>query len=174
MKNVVTIALLFFVAVSVAYLVLGEMRSGARPADATTKAANNTPSLAGQPPGTPALSEADKRAPLLQAYYFHVTSRCTTCLTIERYAKEAIEEAFASQIEDGRIRWQAVNYDEPAHEHFVKEYGLVSSSLVLVADPVRPTASWRKLERTWDLVGDEKAFKTYVTGEVNALLEGRP
>jgi len=105
MKNVVTIALLFFVAVSVAYLVLGEMRSGARPADATTKAANNTPSLAGQPPGTPALSEADKRAPLLQAYYFHVTSRCTTCLTIERYAKEAINRGLDMPLE------QALRYE---------------------------------------------------------------
>jgi len=162
MKNFVAIVLLLFVAVSVGYLVLGEGRSTEVLADPSAKAADNAPTV------------SDKQAPLLHVYYFHVTSRCTTCLTIERYAKEAIEEAFASQLESGRIRWQAVNYDEPAHEHFVKEYGLVSSSLVLVASPLHSPAAWRKLDRTWDLVADEKAFKNYLTGEINTLLGSRP
>lgn len=174
MKGVLTIVLLLFVAASMAYLVVGEVRSTAGPLDPPTTAAEQPPLAAGESPRAMAEPANAKQTPVLQAYYFHVTSRCATCLKIEQYAREAIEEMYPSEFKNGRIRWQAVNYDEPANAHFVNKYDLVSSSLVLVSNPDDSSAAWRNLERTWDLVGDEEAFKKYVTGEIETMLRGKP
>ncbi len=174
MKGVLTIVLLLFVVASVAYLVVGEVRSTAGPLDPSTTAAEQPPPVSGE--SSRAITEPanGKQTPVLQAYYFHVTSRCVTCLKIEQYAQEAIEEAYSAEVKDGRVRWQAVNYDEPANAHFVNKYDLVSSSLVLVSNPDDSSAAWRNLERTWDLVGDEEAFKKYVTGEIETMLRSEP
>jgi len=82
---------------------------------------------------------------VLVAYYFHGTMRCPTCLKMEQYARDAIESGYQTEIGSGRVRWLAVNYDEPANEHFIKKYGLVASSLVIVADQAAPESAARKL-----------------------------
>lgn len=170
MKGVVTIILGLFVAASVAYLIVSETRSKTATADPAVKAANQPTPLTGESPLTTDVPAGEKQAPVLEAYYFHGTSRCTTCLKMEQYAREAIEEKYPSELENGRVRWQAVNYDEPANEHFVKDYGLVASNLVIVSNQSAARSAWRRLDRIWDLVGDEHAFKNYVTDEVKSML----
>jgi len=173
MKGVVTIILLLFVAASVTYFVVGEARSKAVPLDPAVNSDQMRPVASESLRATSNPSDK-KQPPELAAYYFHGTSRCATCLTMEQYAREAIEGAYHIQLENGRVRWQAVNYDEPANEHFVKEYGLVASSLVIVSDKASTSSGWRKLDRIWDLIGDEQAFKNYVIDEVRMMLGSDP
>ena len=174
MKSVVTIVLLLFVAVSVAYLVVSEIRS--RPVAVDSAGAQGTDAATRGDAKSEIHGEmANKRAArAVIAYYFHGTSRCPTCLKMEQYAQDAIKGAYQAEIGSGRIRWQAVNYDEPANEHFVTEYGLVASSLVIVSNKTSTSDGWRKLDRTWDLVGNEEAFKKYVTDEVRMMLGSDP
>jgi hypothetical protein len=91
---------------------------------------------------------------------------------MERYAREAIEEALAAEINAGLLEWRAVDYDEPANEHFLKEYGLTASALVVLSQGQAGATSWRNLDRIWDLVSDEASFKEYVVETVNAMLRG--
>ena len=71
--------------------------------------------------------------PEVVLYYFHGTRRCNTCRTIESYAQEAVEGKFKDALEAGTLNWTVLNTDESENAHFVKDFGLVSSSLVLVA-----------------------------------------
>ncbi len=80
----------------------------------------------------------------------------------------------AAEMGAGVLKWESVDYDKPAHGHFVKDYGLSASALVLVPAADEGQDHWRKLDRIWDLVGDEAAFKTYVTDEMRAILRGVP
>lgn len=161
--------LLTFVGVSVLYLVITEAASrpqanapsNPRIAVPTTRAAAERES---ENPDQP----ADHR---LIAYYFHRTQRCRTCLTIEAYAEEALKEAFPEALRRGELEWHVVNVEEPANEHFVEEYGLTSSALVLLDLWDGEPREWRNLEQVWELVGDEMKFKTYVQAEALALLE---
>src|SRR5512134_1075795 len=57
-------------------------------------------------------------SPGVLVYYFHATTRCATCRTIEAYAKETVTSRFAADLEARRLAWQAVNVDEPANRHF--------------------------------------------------------
>jgi uncharacterized membrane protein len=57
-------------------------------------------------------------------YYFHATSRCATCRTIEAYAHDAVTTAFAADLSSGSLEWQAVNVDEPVNRHFIQDFQL--------------------------------------------------
>ena len=174
MKSAVTVILLIFVAASVAYLVVSEARPKTATTDPATRGADQSQPVASESLQATAKPANERRSPVLVAYYFHGTSRCPTCLKMEKYAREAIEETFDSDIQSGRVQWQAVNYDESANEHFVKDYGLVASSLVIVSGEAVASGARRKLDRIWDLIGDEQAFKNYVIDEVKNMLRGDP
>jgi hypothetical protein len=173
MKSAVSVILLLFVAVSVVYLIVGETRSpsATNPAPVAEGPAA-TPT--GAPSGKAAVTAATERVPDARTivYYFHGTMRCPTCLKMERYAREAIEETFVAERDAELVRFRAVNYDEPANEHFIREYGLTASALVVVTETHDGPDSWRNLDRIWELVGDEVGFKAYVVNEVNGMLRG--
>jgi len=172
MKGVVTIVLLLFVAASVAYLVVSEARSKTAPTAPATRGADQLQPVANGSLRATNKPANEKQTPVLVAYYFHGTLRCPTCLKMEKDAREAIQDAYQAEVASGRVRWQAVNYDEPANEHFVKDYGLVASSLVIVSGEAVASGVWRKLDRIWDLNGDEQAYKNYVIDEVKNMLRG--
>lgn len=173
MKFAIKGLLLLFVAASVVYLVVSETRTAAPP---TTAAGGQTksaaPLLDKVTPANPTLSRTAQTAPVVVVYYFHGISRCTTCLTMERFAREAVEGTFAAELAAGRLAWRSVDYDEPESKHFVTDYGLVASAVVVV--PTKPDGdkAWRNLGRIWDLVGDEESFKAYVVGQVREFLDG--
>lgn len=150
-KNVISAVLLVFVAVSVVYLVVQEVRAPSAEAissDASTASGHK-----------------------LVAYYFHRTQRCATCLKIERYAKEVLEEAFPESLRARELEWRLVNVEEPGNAHFVTDYQIVSGALVLVEMQGGSRQDWRNLERVWELVGDELAFKAYVEAQALPYLE---
>ena len=117
------------------------------------------------PVATPAAATATS-APSGQTlvYYFHGTVRCATCRTIEAYAREAVTDAFAADLEARRIGWQALNVDEPANQHFVRDFQLYTRSVVVV--DARNPKRFKVLERVWELVRDKPAFQKYVEQEI--------
>jgi hypothetical protein len=146
-KTVVTMALLGFVAASVAYLVVNEVRSGkkagaeAAPADGVV------------------------------VYYFHGAARCETCMKFEAYSGEVLNGTFGKELADGRLTWRAVNVEEPANEHFVKDFELTTRALVVARYRGGKVASSCDLVTIWDLVGDKPAFMKYVEDNVRAYLK---
>jgi hypothetical protein len=100
------------------------------------------------------------------AYYFHGNVRCATCRKLEAYSRAAIATGFDTRA----VQWLAVNVDEPAHEHFVKDYSLTTRALVLVETG---TGRWQNLTNIWDLVGDDAAFTKYVQDETRAFVRAR-
>ena len=126
-------------------------------------------SLAAPPKAKPATGVAATPTSATQArvYYFHGTSRCNTCRTIEAYTRETVTSVFASDLEARRLEWQAVNVDEPANRHFVQDFQLYTRSVVVVdaQDPKR----FKVLERVWELVHDKPAFQKYVEQEIRAF-----
>lgn len=195
-KNAVSIALLLFVAASVVYLVAGESlsRNGPEQAGAPGTVAEPTltrvatePIAAPQEPAAtaeeavkiidePAESAETPREPQhkLTAYYFHRTQRCPTCLNMEAYAEAALREGLADAFASGELEWLAINVEQPQHEHFIEEYGLTASALVMALSRAGAQTQWKSLERVWELVADESEFKEYVRDEALAYLgEGR-
>ena len=104
-------------------------------------------------------------------YYFHGARRCKTCLTIEANAREVVESEFASELESGALAWKVVNYDDPENEHFINDFGLTSSSLVVVETNNGDRVQHDVLQETWSLVRDKPKFDEYVRVSILGYLE---
>ena len=107
------------------------------------------------------------------AYYFHTNTRCSTCIKIEAYSKEAIEKGFPDEIKNGTLELRIVNYELPENRHFMQDYRLVSKSLILVNTVNGKQTEWTNLKLVWQLTGRRDAFLNYVRKEVrNYLAKG--
>ncbi len=98
----------------------------------------------------------------IMVYYFHGARRCKTCLLIENTAHDIVSSLFAKELEGGEMAWKTVNYDEPDHNHFLKDFGLVSSSLVIVEMKDGEPADFEILQEAWSLARDKRAFEQYI------------
>jgi hypothetical protein len=99
-------------------------------------------------------------------YYFHGARRCKTCLSMEVNALEVVKSEFAEELDSGALVWKVVNYDEAENEHFIKDFKLVSSSLVLVEMQGGEQVRLNVLHNAWSLARDEWRFKKYVQKSV--------
>jgi hypothetical protein len=107
------------------------------------------------------------------AYYFHGTHRCTTCLTIERYSREAIEKYFSEEIREGILEFKALNVEEPENRHYIQDYQLYTKSLVLALYKDDKQLKWKNLSEVWSYVGDKEKFYQFVKDETERFLQGK-
>jgi hypothetical protein len=100
-------------------------------------------------------------------YYFHATVRCATCRRIEASTQETVTTRFAADIAARRLAWLAVDVDEPANRHFVRDFRLYTRSVVVVdaKDPKR----YKVLDRVWQLSQDKETFQRYVEQEIRGF-----
>ncbi len=169
LKSFVALLLLAFVAVSVGYFVAKKSRRTAVAVPQTSVPANA--------PGTQSAgnNEAVRQVVLnskVVVYYFHGNTRCFTCRAIENFSRAAIENGFPNELQKGRLEFRTVNVEESASEHFVKDYQLVTRSLVLVRFSEGKQEKWKNLDRVWELVRDNDLFSRYVQTETKQFLGG--
>jgi hypothetical protein len=107
------------------------------------------------------------------AYFFHTNTRCSTCIKIEDYSHEAIEKGFPDELKNGTLEMRVINYEQPENKHFMKDYNLVSKSLVLVNTVNEKQTEWTNLKRVWQLTGKKDEFLNYVRKEVRSYLDKR-
>ncbi len=150
-RRLVTVILLLFVAASLGSLLAKSLRS--------------SPSTA------PAADQPPPRDGMI-AYYFHSTTRCPTCESIESYGHEALQSAFGDEMKSGQLQWRVLNYEKPENEHFVKEFQIALPSVVLVKMADGRQVAAKNLDQVWPLVGDKAAFMAYVQKEAKGVVEG--
>ena len=167
-KHILTIVLLLFVAAAIVTVVIKQL--GEEPAGQV--AANQV--AANQITADPVDADQVVTEPTpengLVATFFHGEVRCPTCRNIETYAQQAIEEGFAEEMGSGDVQWQTMNYETPAHKHFADDYGIVSSTVVLVRMVDSKPTQWRNLEKVWLHVSNQAAFTEYVQSEAKEML----
>jgi len=159
-KNIVTVALLLFVTAAIAVLATKSLRQKPQAnasSNTTTTGAETTP--------------VELPTNGVVAYYFHGTTRCPTCQTIESYSHDAIRLAFADQIKDGTIKWQVLNYEAPENAHFTTEYEIVAPTLVLVRTKDGKPVKWENLMQVWEMVDDRAAFVEFVQKKLEDLMQ---
>jgi hypothetical protein len=118
----------------------------------------------------PQTAEPAKSGEQWLMYYFHTSTRCPTCRAIETQAHEAV----TPELEQGRVAWRVVNYEDSANRHFADEFKLLCPSVVLVQLRDGQAVRWKNLERVWELNDEPKEGVAYVQAELRAFLEGQP
>lgn len=188
-KSVIRLLLLGFVAASVGFLVVQEVRQhhAARAVSPAAIASSKTvhsakaetsgpeaPAAIGGPltlaaaePARPVKAESSHK---VIAYYFHTTYRCYTCRMIEALSEEALKQGFAEALRDGTLEFRPVNVQLLENRHFINDYQLFTKSLVIVRVNDGKQVEWKNLEKVWELVGNKQAFLKYVRDEVRGYL----
>lgn len=105
------------------------------------------------------------------AYYFHGSFRCFTCNAMEKYSKEAIETNFKDALKSGGIEFKEINVEDKGNEHYIKDYGLYTKSLVLSMIKDGKEIKHKNLDKIWEYAKNEKKFIEYVTVEINNFMK---
>ena len=63
----------------------------------------------------------------VEAYYFHLTTRCITCTAVEAEAKKDLEALYA-----GKVTFQSINIEDDANKAIVAKLKIEGQTLLLV------------------------------------------
>ena len=69
--------------------------------------------------------------PSLDVYYFHITNRCPTCISIESNTKKTLDTYFAKEQKNGTIKLIVLNVDEEKNKAISEKYAAYGSALFL-------------------------------------------
>ena len=172
-----SVLLAAIVAVTVAFFSAGNaVTSGimqdaqeTKKADAQSKGSDVTGS--DSTASTIARNESDAERPRIIVYYFHGTHRCSTCLRMEEYSKEAIESFFAKELKEGVIEFKPVNTDTAENRHFIQDFQLYTRSLVLVRYDGDHLTKYENLTDIWSFSSNRTKFHLYVKNELEKFMK---
>lgn len=68
---------------------------------------------------------------MVQVVDFHSTHRCTTCNAIEKKTKDALNEYFKTEMENGTVTLQVINVDKKENLEISEEFQAYGTSLYL-------------------------------------------
>ncbi len=103
-------------------------------------------------------------------YYFHADIDCVSCADVKAYTLEALELYFNLELECDLVHWQPVNIDTLGNEHYVKDYELTSTAIILAKFNKGKLVRYKALPDVWKLVKNKRVFMTYVKNEVTSML----
>lgn len=103
-------------------------------------------------------------------YYFYTNYRCPTCLKLEQYTKEAVEQYYSDEIKAGTVEFKALNTDEEANKHFMKDYQLYTKSVVLSLVKDGKEQKYENLPEIWDHVRNKETFFRYIKDETDTYI----
>ena len=72
------------------------------------------------------------QAQCVELRYFHGKQRCVTCHSIEKCAKEVLDESFASQQKDKKISMKVIDFSTDQGKPIAADHKVSSSSLFIV------------------------------------------
>ena len=177
----VTIALVAFVVATVSLLAVREARRGDASAPVAEVPPPDPPPADARPAEAPA-TQADTApaddAPAARVestyvvYYFHGDARCASCRRIEAWTFEAVRNAYADDVGEGRVVLRPVNVEQPGNRHYVRDYQLYTKTVVLAEQRGGRAVRHTKLDRVWNLLRDRDAFHRYVRAALTEFMEG--
>lgn len=155
-----TITALFVMAAAAS--ALGCNSASAKPTEDTARAAASAPA------GT-LLAAPDAVPDKVVVYYFHGDRRCRTCMGIQSTIVKTIKERFAAETGSGALAFQEINYEASGNEHFVKDFDLSSSTMVVTARKGQALVKWENT-KVWDYAHDDQGLADYTEKQIRAYL----
>ena len=107
---------------------------------------------------------------MLIVYYFHATARCTECINIENFTKEILETEFTKEKKSVKITFRPLNIEDSVNEHYIDDFKLDVSTVILSKVINNKQVSWKNLEHVWKYADDKQLFFKYVRKGINDFL----
>lgn len=105
------------------------------------------------------------------AYYFHATARCPSCINIENFTEEIIKNQFAKEKKQGLITFRQLNIEDSVNEHYIEDYKLEFSAVILAKYVNNKQVKWKNLEHVWRYSNEKEDFFKYMKIEIKEFLK---
>lgn len=104
----------------------------------------------------------------IEVYYFHLTSRCITCKTVEAEAKQNIENLYPEMVKQGKMSFQSINLEDASSKVLAEKLQISGQTLLLVKGftQINLTNEGFMYART-----NPEKFKTILKKKVDTLLK---
>ncbi|HSP44116.1 MAG TPA: nitrophenyl compound nitroreductase subunit ArsF family protein [Luteolibacter sp.] len=102
--------------------------------------------------------------------YFLLGKRCTTCRILEAFTKATAEQDFADELASHRLVFRVIDTEQPAHRHYLKDYQLTTKTVIISRRLDGKETEWKDMEKVWDLVDEETAFRAYLGEQIREYL----
>lgn len=106
-----------------------------------------------------------------EIYYFFTNKRCVSCLKLEQFTRDSVNNGFAKEIQSGKVIFKAINTDEKENSHYLEDYKLLSKSVVVAEFKGDKQTRWKNLDAVWDYLSDKKGFEKYIVREVKNFIK---
>lgn len=104
----------------------------------------------------------------VEVVYFHSSARCATCIKAGTFVENTMKD-FESKIAEGKVVYMDVNVEDQNKKEIVEKYQARGSSL-FIGTTVNGKETTEEEVEGWRYLGDENAFKEYLSNKVNGLL----
>jgi hypothetical protein len=101
-------------------------------------------------------------------YYFHPTARCESCINIENFTKELLENKYSK---DPEITFKPLNIEDKENEHFKKEFNLKFSSVIIVDVKDKSVNRFKLLDSVWSYSDNKERMFKYAEREIEEFIK---
>lgn len=126
------------------------------------------------PSARPETDAGQPRAGQVLVYFIHGRAKCPTCDLILAHTRKALASSFRGETESGRVVLRPVDVEKPGNEHFMADFGLYTTSVVLYTLGNNGKPRWDNLEKAWELAEKEESFISYFSAELRRFLQENP
>ena len=99
----------------------------------------------------------------VEAYYFHMSTRCVTCKTVEAEAKKDLETLYG-----GKVNFQALNLEDEKNKAIVEKLKISGQTLLIVKGDSKVNIT---NEGFLYAVTNPEKFKSVIKSKVDGLLK---
>ncbi len=103
--------------------------------------------------------------------YFHATTRCHGCLTIEDYIKNTLNTQYMEKLADSSLIFKSIDFQQSENEHFQDDYKFDVQTLILSKKIDGKEVMWKNLDKIWEYSSDYQKFRKYIIDEINAFIK---
>ncbi len=107
-------------------------------------------------------------------YFVHGRAKCPTCDLILAHTRKALASSFQEETKNGRVVLRPVDVEKPGNEHFMEDFDLYTTSVVLYTPGNDGKPRWDNLEKAWELAEKEESFISYFSAELRRFLKENP
>jgi hypothetical protein len=100
---------------------------------------------------------------IVEAYYFHMSTRCVTCKTVEAEAKKDLETLYG-----GKVSFQAINLEDEKNKAIVEKLKISGQTLLIVKGDSKINIT---NEGFLYAVTNPEKFKSVIKAKVDGLLK---
>lgn len=127
----------------------------------TANASDSPAALSGEPDGN-------------YVVLFRGSSFCPTCDQMQKLSEDLLSapgSSFASDVADGKLSFRVINFEKPGNEHFLFDYDLYTTTIVLIEQRDGRQTRWKNLHESWEYAEENDGFKEYLANEIRAFAQ---